>query len=247
LRAEDRPKFTRWAFRFSTANTLWGIASGMYGLSRLMDYLRGEIERQRKEPGSGLLSALIEAEEAGDRLTQDELLAMAFLLLAAGHETTLHQIGCSVLTLLDHPEALGAWKAEPDIAESAVNELFRHVSFAQVAKPRYAREDTEFYGQRIGRGEAIFACLASANADPSHFPQPERLDLRRDARRHLAFGSSIHFCLGAALARMETEIALRNVFERFPNLRLAMPREAIRYSLRPGTRGLVGLPVRLVG
>lgn len=245
LPVEDRPKFTRWAFRFSTANTLWGIAGGMYGLSRLMSYSRGEIERQRRKPAGGLLTALIEAEEAGDRLTADELLAMAFLLLAAGHETTLHQIGCSVLALLDNPPALEVWKTRPENAAAMVDELFRHVSFAQVAKPRYAREDTEFRGQQIQRGEAIFACLASANADPSCFPRPEQLDFSRDAQRHLAFGSSIHFCLGAALARMETDLALRGLFGRFPAVRLAVPRTQVRYSLRPGTRGLVSLPVHL--
>jgi cytochrome P450 len=219
----------------------------MHGLSKLMGYLRGEIQRQRIEPAGGLLSALIEAEEAGDRLNEDELLAMAFLLLAAGHETTLHQIGCSVLALLDHPRAMRQWRDDPSLADSAVNELLRYVSFAQVAKPRYALEDTDFYDQRILRGQTIFACLASANADPSQFPEPERLDLARDAHRHLAFGSSIHYCLGATLARVETQIALRGLWERFPDLQLAIPRSQVRYSLRPGTRGLVALPVRLLG
>lgn len=245
LPAADRSKFMRWAFRFSTTNTLTGIISGMWGLRRLLGYLHGEIERQRRAPGDGLLAALIEAEESGDRLTSDELLAMAFLLLAAGHETTLHQIASSVLALLDHPEALEQWTAEPAIRERAVDELFRYVSFAQVAKPRYARDDTDFYGQRIQRGETVMACLASANADPAQFPEPERLVLTRDARRHLAFGSSTHYCLGAALARLETQIALSRLFERFPQIQQAVPRSSLRYSTRPGTRGLVALPIAL--
>jgi cytochrome P450 len=209
-----------------------------------MRYLREEIKRQQTRPRDGLLAALIQAEEAGDRLSEDELLAMAFLLLAAGHETTLHQIACSVLTLLDFPEQLRDLTGDWSTAESAVNELFRHVSFAQVAKPRYARQDTEFCGVIIRRGQMLLACLASANADPSQFIQPERLDLRRQAQRHVAFGSGIHFCLGATLARVETQIALQRLFTRFPNIRLAVPRSQVRYSRRPGTRGLVALPVK---
>jgi cytochrome P450 len=243
LPPEDRPKFTRWAFRFNRASNFFGIASGLWGLSKLMRYLAEEIKRQRAQPNGGLLAALIQAEEAGDRLNDDELLAMAFLLLAAGHETTLHQIACSVLTLLDHPQQLRELTADWSLGESAVDELFRHVSFAQVAKPRYAREDTEFCGQPIRRGQMLFACLASANSDPNRFENPEQLDLRRDAHRHVAFGAGIHYCLGAALARAETEIALRRIFTRFPNLRLAVPRSHIRYGSRPGARGLIALPV----
>jgi cytochrome P450 len=244
LPPEDRPNFTRWASRFSRSSNFTGIALGLWGLSRLMRYLREEIKRQQVRPRDGLLAALIQAEESGDRLSEDELLAMAFLLLAAGHETTLHQIACSVLTLLDFPEQLRELTDDWSISERAVNELFRHVSFAQVAKPRYARQDTEFWGIPIRRGQMLLACLATANADPSHFDHPERLDLRREAQRHVAFGAGIHYCLGATLARVETEIALQRLFTRFPNIRLAVPRAQIRYSGRPGTRGLVALPVK---
>jgi cytochrome P450 PksS len=209
-----------------------------------MRYLRGEIRRQRAHPRDGLLAALIHAEEAGDALTDDELLAMAFLLLAAGHETTLHQIACSVLTLLDCPEQRRELTSDWSILGPAVEELLRHVAFAQVAKPRYARQDTVFYGQAIRRGQLIFACLASANADPAYFHQPERLDLTRHGQRHLAFGSGIHYCLGAPLASMETQMALQRLFTRFPTIHLAVPRERIRYSRRPGTRGLEALPVK---
>jgi cytochrome P450 len=244
LPPEDRPNFTRWASRFSRSGNVLGIALGLWDLSSLMRYLREEIKRQQARPRDGLLAALIQAEEAGDRLTEDELLAMAFLLLTAGHETTLHQIAGSVLTLLDHPEQLRELTSDWSLLETAVDELFRHVSFAQVAKPRYARQDTEFWGRPILRGQMLLACLASANADPSRFENPERLNLRRHAQRHVAFGAGIHFCLGATLARVETEIALRQLFERFPNIRLAIPRSQIRYGGRPGTRGLLALPVK---
>jgi cytochrome P450 len=243
LPPEDRPNFTRWAAGFSRSSSFLGIAFGLWNLGKLIRYLREEIRRQSAHPREGLLAALIQVEEAGDRLTEDELLAMAFLLLAAGHETTLHQITCSVLTLLDHQEQLRELMADWSLCETAVNELFRHVSFAQVTKPRYAAHDTEFWGQPISRGQMIFGCLASANADPSRFEQPERLDIRRSGNRHLAFGAGIHYCLGATLARVETEIALRRFFTRFPDVRLAVPRSQIRYNLRPGTRGLAALPL----
>ena len=244
LPPEDRPQFTRWASGFSTASSLFGILWGLRGVSKLMRYVSEEIPRQAKQPREGLVAALIQAEEAGDKLSEDELVAMVFLILAAGHETTLHQIAGSVLTLLDHPDQLSELKADWGLADSATQELLRYISFAQVAKPRYARENTEFWGQMIRRGEMVFGCLASANSDPSVFENPDRLDLRRDANRHIAFGTGIHVCLGAKLARAEIAIALERLFTRFPNIQLAIPRPKVEYSRRPGTRGLVALPVR---
>ncbi len=246
LPPEDRPKFTHWASRFSTSSSFVGIFWGLFmGVRQMMQYAREEIRRQSREPREGLLAALIEAEEAGDRLSEDELVAMVFLLLAAGHETTLHQITLSVQALLDHPAQLAELKADWSLADFAVQELLRYISFAQVGKPRYAIADTDFYGQAIRRGQMLFACLASANSDPGVFPEPERLDIHRHAQRHVAFGSGIHVCLGAKLARVEIEIALAHLFTRFPNLHLAVPRTQLRYSARPGTRALHALPVQL--
>jgi cytochrome P450 len=246
LPPEDRQQFTRWAARFSTSSSLVGIFWGLFmGVRQMMKYVRAEFRRQSREPRDGLLAALIQAEEAGDRLSEDELVAMVFLLLAAGHETTLHQIALSVLALVDHPEQLAELKADWLLADPATQELLRCISFAQVAKPRYAIADTVFHGQSIRRGQMIFACLASANADPVVFAEPERLDIHRNAQRHLAFGAGIHVCLGARLARTEIEIALKHLFTRFPNLQLAVPRTALRYSARPGTRAILALPVRL--
>jgi cytochrome P450 len=170
---------------------------------------------------------------------------MAFLLLAAGHETTLHQIAGSVLLLLDHPDALRELTSDWSLAGSAVQELLRHLSFAQLSKPRFAREDGTFRGQPISRGQMMFACLAAANSDPAVFADPERVNLRRQPNHHLAFGDGIHYCLGAALASVEVEIALHRLFTRFPGLALAVPRSRVPFSRHPGTRGLVALPVRL--
>jgi len=244
LPAEDRPKFTRWASGFSKSFSLLGILSTFHGLGKLMRYCRAEYRRQTRQPRDGLLAALIQAEEAGDRLSEDELVAMVFLLLAAGHETTLHQIAGNVLALLDHPHQLADLTADWGLADSAAQELLRYISFAQVSKPRYAVADAEFGGQLIRKGQIIFACLASANSDPSVFANPEQLDIHRPANRHLAFGAGIHVCLGAKLARVETAIALQRLFTRFPNLRLAMPRSQVGYSSRFGTRALASLPVR---
>jgi cytochrome P450 len=245
LPPEDRPRFTRWAEGFSTASSLPGILLSLRGLGNTMRYLRAEIRRQTAHPRDGLLAALIQAEEQGDRLTEDELLAMVFLLLVAGHETTLHQITTSVLVLLDHPDQLRELTSDWSLAGSAVDELLRYVSFAQFSKPRFAREDVTFLGRTIRRGQMVFACLASANSDPAVFDDPERLDLRRHPNRHVAFGDGIHFCLGAALARAEVGIALRRLFTRFPDLALAIPRSRVRFSQRLGTHALMSLPVRL--
>jgi cytochrome P450 len=243
LPAEDRPRFTRWAAGFSRASSWPGILWGLTGIGKLLQYVRAELRRQRRRPRGGLLAALIEAEEAGDRLSEDELVAMVFLLLAAGHETTLHQIAGSVLVLLDHPQVLQELTGDWRMADSAVQELLRYLSFAQVTKPRYAREDTEFHGQAIRRGQVLMACLAAANSDPSVFDQPERLDIHRQPNRHVAFGAGIHVCLGAKLARVETAIALERLFTRFPALQLAIPRSRVRFASRLGTRGLASLPV----
>jgi len=244
LPPEDRPKFTQWAAGIGTTGSLFGIVRGMHGLTKLMHYLGEEIRRQSKQPREGLIAALIQAEEAGDRLSHDELLAMVFLILVAGHETTLHQIGLSVVTLLDHPQNLAELKNDWRLAEPAAQELLRYVSFAQFTKPRYAISNLEFHGQSIRRGEMVFACLASANSDPSEFQSPEQLDFQRHPNRHVAFGTGIHFCLGAKLALVEIGIALEQLFTRFPDLRLAVPREELRYSARPGSRVLLTLPVR---
>jgi cytochrome P450 len=245
LPPEDRPKFTRWASRLFNATSLPGIVWGLFtGVRPLLRYVREEFRRQSTHPRGGLMDALIKAEEAGDKLTEDERVAMVFLLLAAGHETTLHQIALSVLTLLDHPQVLAELKADWGLADSAAQELLRYVSFAQFTKPRYARVDTEFCGQVIRRGQVLLAYLASANTDPMVFDDPERLDIHRRPNRHVAFGTGIHVCLGAALARVETAVALERLFTRFPTLQLAVPRSQLRFSGRIGSRALVALPVK---
>jgi cytochrome P450 len=245
LPPQDRSKFTKWASTVTSGPSVVGVVRGLRGLGRTMRYLQDDIARQAVARREGLIGSLIDAEEAGDRLTEDEMIAMVVMLLVAGHETTVHQIAGSVLTLLDHPDALRTLTADWSLVHDAVEELLRHLSFGQFSKPRFAREDVVFRGRRIRRGDMLFACLAAANGDPAVFPQPERLDLRRAPNRHVAFGDGIHYCLGAALARTEVQIALHRLFTRFPNLSLAVPRSQIRFTGPFGARALAALPVRL--
>ncbi len=242
---EDRSTFTKWASIVTTGTSAVGLLRSLRSLGRTTRYLREDIARQAVARREGLIGALIDAEEAGDRLTEDEMIAMVVMLLIAGHETTVHQIAGSVLTLLDHPDALQTLTADWSLLHDAVEELLRHLSFGQFSKPRFARDDVVFRGQPIRRGDMLFACLAAANGDPAAFPQPERLDLRRTPNRHVAFGDGIHHCLGAALARTEVQIALYRLFTRFPNLALAVPRSEIRFTGPLGARALAALPIRL--
>jgi cytochrome P450 PksS len=189
-------------------------------------YLRKLIEKRRAVPRDDLITALVQAEEAGDRLSEVELLAMAFLLLVAGHETTVNLIANGTLALLEHPEQAHALRNDPSLAKPAVEELLRYTSPVEMATERYPREDAEIEGTTIPRGELVLAVLGSANRDERHFEDPDVLDLARDPNRHLAFGrGGVHHCLGAPLARMEGQIALNAFLRRFPEARLAVASE----------------------
>jgi cytochrome P450 len=170
-------------------------------------YLVPLFEERRRSPRPDLISALVAAEEAGDRLGADELLTTVVLLLVAGHETTMNLIGNGVLALLRNPDQLDVLRARPDVMASAVEELLRYDSPVRLTV-RTAEADVTLAGQRVGAGEQVMAMLDAANHDPAVFERPDTLDVTRDARRHLAFGAGPHFCLGAALARAEAQAAL---------------------------------------
>lgn len=211
----------------------------------MMRFLRRLVAERRAHPGSDLISRLAQTEEDGDRLTEDELVAMLAILLIAGYETTVNLIATGVLLLLSHPQQLTRLREDSALIGSAVEELLRLATPVDVATERYAREDVELAGVIIPRGALVLVAIVSANADEMRFPEPERLDIARGENRHLAFGLGPHYCLGAPLARMEGRIALDGLIRRFPNLRLAVPVEQLRW--RPGVslRGLVALPVSL--
>jgi cytochrome P450 len=209
---------------------------------QLTDYLKQLIVQRRKEPGTDLLSRLIAAEEEGDRLSHDELVATVLLLLIAGHETTANLIGNGLLALLRHPGQLERFRADPDLDRSAVEELLRYDGPVQMVE-RIALEDVELGGVTIPRGRIVVLCLGAANRDPGVFREPERLDLARDPNHHVAFSGGHHFCLGASLARVEARIALGQLVRRFPELHAATDRLRWRPSFT--IRGLQELPLAL--
>ncbi len=209
----------------------------------IMRYFRRLFSERRARPGDDLLSALVQAEEAGDRLDEDELLGMAMLLLSAGYETTVHLIGSAALALLQHPDQRARFVSEPGLTNSAIEELLRYTSPVEITIPRISREDVTLSSVTIPRGELVSAVLGSANHDESVFRDPETLDLARDPNPHVSFGQGRHFCLGASLTRMEAQIALTTLFARFPGLRLTQPAESLRWRKLLPVRGLAELPV----
>ncbi len=243
----DRLNFSRWMQRFTTVfsggrvNVLIQLPNGQ----RLLRLFRRLIASRRTDPGDDLISALVQAEQDGQRLSADELLSMVFLLLLAGHETTVNLIGTGTLALLDHPEQLALLRQQPELVDSAVEELLRYSSPIVYGIPRFVAEDLELAGQSLVRGTALFPGIASANRDESVFDTPDRLDLTRAPNKHLSFGLGIHYCLGAPLARLEASIAFRTLVSRYPDLRLAIPRTGIRWRTPANFRGLAALPVRL--
>jgi cytochrome P450 len=242
--AEDHAKFHRWSNRLVSVSSGRDMLRAIPAAHSFVRYLRRLVERRRADPQDDLITALIRAEEAGDKLSEDELLAMAFLLLVAGHETTVNLIASGTLALLEHPEQTEKLRRDPSLVKPAVEELLRYTSPVEMATERYAREDAEIGGTTVPRGELVLAVLGSANRDERHFEDPEALDLARDPNRHLAFGrGGLHHCLGAPLARMEGQIALNSLLRRFPRARLAS--ETLRWRRGLFLRGLERLPLAL--
>ena len=204
------------------------------------DYMRGLIAERRASPRGDLLSALIAAEEAGDKLSEDELIATCILLLIAGHETTVNLIGNGTLALLRHPEELRRLRETPGLITSAVEELLRYDGPVQ-RTARITSTEVTIGGRTIPKGEMVMPFIGAADRDPSQFPDPDRLDLGRADNRHIAFGWGIHFCLGAPLARVEGQIAIDTLVRRLPGLALVDAEPEHRQSLT--LRGLKALPV----
>jgi cytochrome P450 PksS len=229
----DRHRFHRWSTALLTAPaTTWGMLKLLPSILAFLRYLRKLIAARRAVPSDDLAGALVRAREAGDALSEDELLAMFILLLIAGHETTVNLIGNGMLALLRHLDQLERLREDPELIKPGVEELLRYDGPLLTATDRYAREDVEIGGVTIRRGERVFAALASANRDESQFENPEELDLTREPNRHVAFGLGLHYCLGAPLARLEGQIAINTLLRRFPDLELATAPGSLRR--RPG-------------
>ncbi|HTV36490.1 MAG TPA: cytochrome P450 [Xanthobacteraceae bacterium] len=239
----DRPKFSAWAgglTRFTNAFSFFGAFPKFFAMKR---YMAERLEAARVEGGSGLIAELVRVEKEGGRISGDEMVAMLFLLLFAGHETTTHLISGSVYELLRNP-GLRDWLEEDwSRANLAVEEFLRVVSPVQFTKPRFVRKDVELGGVRLKKGEKIMPMLAAGNFDPQANDHPEKLDLERKPNRHIAFGAGMHFCLGHQLARMEGKCALQALLQRWPKLELATEDSRIRWRKRAGFRAIEQLPV----
>jgi cytochrome P450 len=241
---EDRPKFTRWTNALASMMSVFGLLRALPAMFKLVKYFRQHFEQCRQHPHPGLMTALVQAEEAGDKLSENELLAMAFLLLIAGFETTVLLLSKGTLALLKTPEQKERLLSDRSLLPSAVEELLRFTSPVSMGQPRYVSRDLEFHGQSLRRGDRIVALLGAANADPARFPDPAKLDLARSPNPHVSFGSGMHFCLGAQLARAEAQIGFERLFTRYPRLALAVPDSELKYSGN-FLRALAALPVRL--
>ncbi len=227
----------------SDGMTGWGILRTFaWDLRKVTSFVRDMIERKKSTPGDDILTQLIFAEEEGDRLSEDELVSMVFLLIIAGFETTVHLISNGIVTLIHHPEELAKLRANPELMGSTVEEILRFNSPIQGTKMNYARKDLELRGVKITKGTPVMPLLGAANHDPEQFPDPERFDIQRDPNKHLSFSQGNHFCLGAFLARMEAKTAFRILLERTRDIELADELKIVRM---PGWHRYDGVNVRL--
>lgn len=241
---EDRDKLKGWSS--TLARTLDPIitpeilAAGDEATLAFIDYFSGLVAKRRQDPQDDLLSGLIAAEEQGDRLSEDELLATAVLLFGAGHETMMNLIGNGLLALLRNPDQLEKLRRDPLLIQSAVEEFLRYDGSVQMTG-RTAVEDLEIDGRAVSKGQQVIILLGAANRDPAQFPDPDRLDITRVENRHIVFSHGIHHCLGAPLARAEAQIAINTLLRRMPALRLR--NEGLEWREMVTLRGLKALSV----
>jgi len=238
--SEERNDFGRWSrtILFGTDMNATGAA-----VMEVLQYLNEIFEARRAHPKDDLITALLQTEEAGDVLDRQELISMIFLLLVAGHETTVNLIGNGMLALMQNPDQKALLLARPELNNSAVEEMLRFGSPVENALSRWAYEDVILRGQTIKQGDVIFATLAAANRDPEVFTDPDRFDITRTPNKHIAFGGGIHFCLGAPLARMEGQIAIPALLAQFPQIELAIDPDQLVWANQILLRGVATLPV----
>lgn len=241
----DRPRFRAWSqVLVSTPNTPEGLAHKHAALGQFAQYLQSMVAARRAEPGDDLVSALIAAEEQEDRLDTSELLSTLFVLLIAGHETTVNLIGNGMLALLQHPEQRRRLAEDPALVAPAVEEMLRYDGPVETSTVRWAASEIELRDTRIPPGEIVLASLLAANRDPDQFPDPDTFDITRAPNRHIAFGFGAHYCLGAHLARLEGTMAVTSLLQRLPGLALAADAGALPWTSGILVHGLTSMPVR---
>lgn len=235
----DRDKFRMW-----TNIILSGDMSSRAAIMDFIQYMNNMIDIRRKEDTGDILSALVRVEDEGKQLEHMELLSMIFLLLVAGHETTVNLIANGILDLLQHPDQFQMLKAQPDMMNQAVEEMLRYNGPVDATLNRWAGEDMEWHdGRIIKAGDVLIPLLLAANRDPDAFENPDTFDITRDPNPHVAFGNGIHFCLGAPLARMEGTIAISQLLGRFPNLSLNIDPTQVQRGLSIILHNINALPM----
>ena len=240
---EERPRLHTLSRSSLSASSIFGVLRSLPDQRILIRRLRKLTALRRREPRDDLITALVQVEEAGDRLSEHELIATITLLLIAGYETTVNLIASGALALMENRDHLTQFVDSPAATELAIEELLRYTSPLDLATQRFAREDLQIDSKTIQQGQLVIAVLGSANHDETQFPDPETLNLSRDPNRHVAFGQGVHFCVGAPLARLEGQIALTTLFRRFPLMKITQPAKSLRWRRSLIIRGLDALPV----
>lgn len=240
----DRAQFRGWTQTLLNAFSTPGQETqAMASADTFIRYIKELLATKHAQPADDLISNLLQVEEQGDRLSENELVSMIWLLIVAGHETTVNLLSNGTLALLQHPEQIHLLRQDPSLIVSTVEELLRYTAPVLFAGGRWVSEDMPFHGQILRKGEIVRISSVAADTDPQHFPDPEKLDITREVNKHLAFGRGIHICLGAPLARLEGQIAIGTLFQRLPQLRLNCAPESLTWNPIPNLRGLKSLPV----
>lgn len=238
--AQDRDKFRKW-----TRVLLFGMneKAAITAVMEFIMYIHHLIDARQAQPQDDILTALVHAEEGDDKLNRQELLSMVFLLLVAGHETTVNLIGNGTLALLQHPNQMALLRANPSYIESAIEEMLRYNGPVETPTLRWALEDVFFQGHHIQKGDLVMPSLLAANRDPEIFANPDVFDITRNPNRHIAFGAGIHYCLGAPLARLEGQIAIQRLLERLPHFELNTTFEELEWNDNLLLHGMKALPI----
>jgi len=236
---DNQAKFREWT-RFLLINGT--SQQAQLAVMEFVQFINELIDERQKHPTSDILSNLVHAEEAGDTLNRLELLSMVFLLLVAGHETTVNLIGNGTLALLQHPDQMETLRRDPSLIQTAVEEILRYNGPVETPTLRFASQDVAYKGHTMRAGDIILPSLLAANRDPKVFNNPNTFDITRDPNPHVAFGYGIHYCLGAPLARIEGSIAINALVQRFPDLRLSVPANELVWNDSMLLHGMNAMP-----